>query len=83
MLKNDFNFILYMLVGHHTERWWWRIISAVINTILFQTGDVKLIGRFPIGWGFHPERIGTDGFGDATCPTKWQLEHLGINICEL
>jgi len=83
MLKNGFNHILRILVGHRAQRWWWRIISAVIHTISFQTGDVKDIGHFPVSWGVQHESVGTDGFGDAKRPTKRLLKLSGIKTCWL
>jgi len=56
--------------------------SAVIHTILFQTGDVKEIGQFPVSWGVQPECVGTDGFGDAKRPAKRLLKLSQIKICQ-
>jgi len=83
MLKNGFNLILRILVGHRVQRCWWRMISAIIHTISFQTGDVKDIGHFPVSWGVQPESVGTDGFGDAKRPAKRLLKLSGIKTCQL
>jgi hypothetical protein len=80
MFKNGFNLILQILVGHRVQWWWWKMISAVIHTISFQTGDIKDIGHFPVSWGAQPESIGTNGFGDAKWPAKGLVKLSGIMI---
>ena len=83
MIKNHFNHILRILVGHLTQLRWRRILLGVIHLVSFQTGDVKNIGHFPVSWGIQPESIDTNGFSDVKRPTQRLLKFSVIDTWRL
>jgi len=73
--------MLRILVGHCMQRWWWKMIWAIIHMISFQMRDIDSIGCFPVSRGVQPVIIGADGFGDGKRPASWSLKLSAIETC--